>query len=68
MGGVSSWSIAGLIGRLQAHVFADGPGTLTDVEVAADIALLNKVMPDLVEVEVNVRREKRYIAGTSGIT
>jgi hypothetical protein len=39
-----------LIGRLQAVALGDAPGSLTDAEVAAAVALLDRVMPSQVEI------------------
>jgi hypothetical protein len=52
---VADIDVAALIDRLQAHVLADAPGTMTDAEVAVDIALLDRLMTDLHLIELTAR-------------
>lgn len=56
-----------LVWQLEAFALGD-PDAMTDAEVASSLALLDAALPDLIEIEVNARREKRYIAGTNSIT
>jgi len=46
--------VAGLIDRLQAHALADAGGTMTDSQVDAAVALLDRVLPHLHHVELTV--------------
>jgi hypothetical protein len=41
-----------LIERLQAFALADDPGSLTDAQVDTDLALLDRILPDLHRVEL----------------
>jgi hypothetical protein len=50
-----------LIRRLQAFALGDAPGSLTDAEVAAGLALLDRVMPSQVEI-ILTTTEDRHIS------
>jgi hypothetical protein len=47
-------NIGALIGRLQEHALADAPGTMSDAEVDAALALLDRVLPDLHYIQLRV--------------
>jgi hypothetical protein len=49
---LSQTDIEALIGRLQDHALADAPGTMSEAEVDAAIALLDRVLPDLHYIEL----------------
>jgi hypothetical protein len=48
-----------LIGRLQEHALADAPGTMSDAQVDAAIALLDRVLPDLHHIELEAADSHR---------
>lgn len=50
---LSQINIGALIGRLQEHVLASAPGTMSETQVAAAVALLDRVLPDLYCVELS---------------
>jgi len=51
---LSQMNIEALICRLQDHALADAPGTMSDAEVDAALALLDRVLPDLHYIELRV--------------
>lgn len=44
--------VEGLIHRLQDHALADAPGIISDAQVDAAIALLDRVLPDLHHIDL----------------
>lgn len=44
--------VEALIDRLQAFALADTPGSLTDVQAAVALALLERMVPNLYQVEL----------------
>ena len=51
---LSQMNIEALIGRLQEHALADAPGTMSNAEVDAAFALLDRVLPDRHHIELRV--------------
>jgi hypothetical protein len=49
---VADIDAAALIDKLQAFALAEAPGSLTDAQAAAALALLDRIMPDLHHVEL----------------
>jgi hypothetical protein len=58
---VADIDTSALIDKLQAFALADAPGSLTDAQAAAALALLDRIVPDLhhVELERNPVRFER---------
>jgi len=51
---LSQMNIEALIGRLQEHALADAPGTMSNPEVDAALALLDRVLPDRHHIELRL--------------
>jgi hypothetical protein len=49
---LSQMDLEALISRLQDHALADAPGTMSDAEVDAALALLDRALPDLHDIEL----------------
>lgn len=50
---LSQQNIGALIGRLEEHVLANAPGTMSETQVIAALALLDRTVPDLHQIVLN---------------
>jgi len=53
--------IAGLIDRLQDHALTDPPGPMSESQVDAAIALLDRVLPDLHRFELTMAGRSLWV-------